>query len=266
MKFKKVLATTMTAAMVMASTMTVCAADQYPNLKRAKENVLVAGDAVMTNVAGDYSTENVRGVAVLTAFEDVKAELGLTADQRPVVVVYDAVQKATPDAIASLEGAEKDTGATEVASLYFELGAKENGKWLSNVADATVKVTAGLPKNADRTKTYSVIRIQDNGVVTVLDDLDNNDKTVTFEATSGVGIYGIVTDVTNAAAFAATAVAPTETATDVAAETAAVEETTADAATETAADAATEAAAVAETAAVAATEAVATTETEADAQ
>jgi len=258
MKFKKVLATTIAAAMVMASTMTVCAADQYPNLKRAKENVLVAGDAVMTNVAGDYSTENVRGVAVLTAFEDVKAELGLTANQRPVVVVYDAVQKATPDAIASLEGAEKDTGATEVASLYFELGAKENGKWLSNVTDATVKVTAGLPKNADRTKTYSVIRIQDNGVVTVLDDLDNNDKTVTFEATSGVGIYGIVTDVTNTAVFATAAVAATETAAveetaiDVATETAAVEETAIDVATETAA--------VEETAAVA------TTETAADAQ
>lgn len=42
MKFKKVLATTMAATMVMASAMTVCAADQYPNLKIAKENVLVA--------------------------------------------------------------------------------------------------------------------------------------------------------------------------------------------------------------------------------
>ena len=44
MKFKKVLATTMAATMVMASAMTVCAADQYPNLVAANSHVLVAGD------------------------------------------------------------------------------------------------------------------------------------------------------------------------------------------------------------------------------
>lgn len=201
MKFKKVLATTMAATMVMASAMTVCAADQYPNLKIAKENVLVAGDVNLTNVAGDYSAESVRGVAVTTPFEDIKAALGLTANQRPTVVIYDAEKKASPEAIACLEGAEKDAGATEVAALYFELGAKEDGKWLTNVTDTTVNVKVGLPKTADRTKTYSVIRIEKNGVITMLNDLDTSDKTVTFEATTGVGIYGIVTDVTNAAAL-----------------------------------------------------------------
>ena len=208
MKFKKALATTMAATMVMASAMTVCAADQYPNLKIAKENVLVAGDVNLTNVAGDYSAESVRGVAVTTPFEDVKAALGLTANQRPTVVIYDAEKKASPEAIACLEGAEQDAGATEVASLYFELGAKEDGKWLSQVTDATVTVKVGLPKTADRTKTYSVIRIEENGVITMLNDLDTNDKTVTFEATTGVGVYGIVTDVTNAAAI--TPVVPVE--------------------------------------------------------
>lgn len=218
MKFKKVLATTMAATMVMASAMTVCAADQYPNLKIAKENVLVAGDVNMTNVAGDYSAESVRGVAVTTPFEDVKAALGLTANQRPTVVIYDAEKKASPEAIACLEGAEKDAGATEVASLYFELGAKEDGKWLTNVTDATVNVKVGLPKTADRTKTYSVIRIEENGVITMLNDLDTSDKTVTFEATTGVGVYGIVTDVANAAVLT-----PAAPVVDAAAEAPAVE-------------------------------------------
>jgi len=90
-------------------------------------------------------------------------------------------------------------GATEVAALYFELGAKEDGKWLTNLTDGTVTVKVGLPKTADQTKTYSVIRVEQNGVVTVLNDLDTSDKTVTFEATTGVAVYGIVTDVTNTA-------------------------------------------------------------------
>ena len=53
MKFKKVLATTMAATMVMASAMTVCAADQYPNLVAANSHVLVAGDVNVTNITGD---------------------------------------------------------------------------------------------------------------------------------------------------------------------------------------------------------------------
>lgn len=32
-----------------------------------------------------------------------------------------------------------------------------------------------------------------------MNDLDTSDKTVTFEATTGVAVYGIVTDVTNTA-------------------------------------------------------------------
>lgn len=247
MKFKKVLATTMAATMVMASAMTVCAADQYPNLKIAKENVLVAGDVNLTNVAGDYSAESVRGVAVTTPFEDIKAALGLTANQRPTVVIYDAEKKASPEAIACLEGAEKDAGATEVAALYFELGAKEDGKWLTNVTDTTVNVKVGLPKTADRTKTYSVIRIEENGVITMLNDLDTSDKTVTFEATTGVGIYGIVTDVTNAAAL--TPVVPVV---DAAAETPAAEPVAEVPATEPVAEAAPAAEAEVEAAATAA--------------
>ena len=76
----------------------------------------------------------------------------------------------------------------------------------------------GLPKTADRTKTYSVIRIEKNGVITMLNDLDTSDKTVTFEATTGVGVYGIVTDVTNAAVLT-----PAAPVVDAAAEAPAVE-------------------------------------------
>ncbi|MDE7183353.1 MAG: hypothetical protein K2O40_02530 [Lachnospiraceae bacterium] len=225
MKFKKVLATTMAATMVMASAMTVCAADQYPNLVAANAHVLVAGDDNVTSITGDYSAESVRGVVVTTPVEDVKKALGLVHGQRASVVIYDAEMKASPEAIACLEAAEESAGATEVASLYFELGAKEDGKWLTNITDGTVTVKVGLPKNADKTKTYSVIRVEQNGVVTVLNDLDTSDKTVTFEAVTGVGVYGIVTDVTNAAAIAP--VVPVETPAAESTEAAAVEDETA---------------------------------------
>ena len=190
MKLKKTIATLTAATMVMASAMTVCAAD-FPNLKGSNTEVLVAGDTNLTCVAGDYSSRIVRGAAVLTPYEDVKAALGLNADQRPSIVVYDAEDKSSPEAFASLNTAVEELGGETVGALYIELGGKENGKWITT-SDGTVTVKAGLPKTADKSKSYSIVRVEKDGVTTVLEDLDNSDKTVTFEAVSGVATYGIV--------------------------------------------------------------------------
>ena len=186
MKLKKTIATLTAATMVMASAMTVCAAD-FPNLKGSNTEVLVAGDTNLTSVAGDYSSRIVRGAAVLTPYEDVKAALGLNADQRPSIVVYDAEDKSSPEAFASLNTAVEELGGETVGALYIELG----GKWITT-SDGTVTVKAGLPKTADKSKSYSIVRVEKDGVTTVLEDLDNSDKTVTFEAVSGVATYGIV--------------------------------------------------------------------------
>lgn len=201
MKFKKVLATAMVAAMAMSSALTVCAADRYPNWVRAKGEVIVAGEKDVTEVAGDYSAESVRGVAVTTDYEEVKTRMGLTLAQKPKVVIYDAKVKTDPDAMVTLNDAIESTQANSVAAIYFQLGAKENGKWVyeSKINAAEVTVRVGLPKHSDPTKKYSVICVKENGVYTILDDLDNNGKTVTFNASTGVATYGIVTDAVVAA-------------------------------------------------------------------
>lgn len=194
MKFKKVLATTMAVAMVMASSITAFAWEA-PNYVLAKKNVLVAGDANQTQVAGDYSAECVRGVAVLTDYQDVMKGLGLVHGQVPTVVIYDAEKKSSPDAMATLAAAAENEGATTVASIYFQLGAKENHKWMSDskIKESEVTVKVGLPENADRSKSYSVICVKNDGEATILADLDNSNKTVTFMASTGVATYGIIT-------------------------------------------------------------------------
>ena len=50
----------------------------------------------------------------------------------------------------------------------------------------------GLPKNADTSKTYSVVCVQPGGVVTILKDQDDSPATVTFEVKAGLATYAIV--------------------------------------------------------------------------
>ena len=52
-------------------------------------------------------------------------------------------------------------------------------------------MAVGLPKGADTTKTYSIICVQPGGVVTMLEDIDTNPKTVTFDVKAGLGTYAL---------------------------------------------------------------------------
>lgn len=213
-KMKKVLAATLAATMVMASAMSVCAktagtagtgasggttqeetqeiktyAEQHSH--GANTQVMVAGLPVVTSVSGVYAAQSVRGVAVKTALADVKAALGLTGTQKPAIIIYDTDPKKSSAAMVSVNAAVDALGAKLVSSLYIDLGAKENGKWVS-LKDGSIALAAGLPKGADTSKTYSVVCVQAGGETTILEDQDTNPNTVTFAVKPGVGTYAIV--------------------------------------------------------------------------
>ena len=209
MKMKKVLAVTLASAMVMASALTVCAktdtaaggsgaqetqaTQTYAEKHSLKANatILVGGVAVKTSVEGVYAANTVQGIAVKTALADVKASLGLTGTQKPVVIIYDTDAKKSDKAMASVNAAAEALGADVVSCLNIDLGAKENGKWVT-LKDGSIAMAAGLPKGADTGKTYSIICVQPGGVTTILEDQDTNPKTVTFEVKAGLGTYAIV--------------------------------------------------------------------------
>lgn len=135
---KKVLAATLAATMVMASAMTVCATTQsagsgsetqestalatYAEAKSqaAGASIKVGGVAVQTSIAGVYAAETVNGVAVTT-----------------------------PAAMVSVNAAIEALGGGELtAVLNVDLGAKQNGKWVT-LSNGSVAMKAGLPKTAD---------------------------------------------------------------------------------------------------------------------
>lgn len=210
MKMKKVLAATLAATMVMATALTASAAStvssgsgsdeatpiltyQQAKSQAAGAAVKVAGIDVKTSLEGVYAAESIQGIAVKTALDDVKASLGLTGTQKPVILVYDMTPKNSPAAMASINAAAEALGGELVSSLYIDLGAKQNGKWVT-LTDGTAAVQAGLPKGADTSATYAVVYVKAGGETTILEDQDTNPNTVTFAVSAGVGAYGIVAE------------------------------------------------------------------------
>lgn len=219
-KVKRILAAVLAASMVMASAVTVSASgsgisdpgvsssesssssDESSSAsvsvttyaetmsKKADAPVSVAGVNVVTSVGGVYAAQKVRGVAVTTPAASVKASLGLTGNQKAAIIIYDTDAKKSYRAMESINAAAAAIGGTVVASLNIDLGAKENGKWVT-LSSGSVGLVAGLPKGADTSKEYCAICVQPGGVVTVLEDQDTNPATVTFEVQAGLGTYAL---------------------------------------------------------------------------
>lgn len=213
---KKVLAATLAATMVMASAMTVCATTEnagsgsssssssttqeastpatYAESKSQSANaaIKVNGVAVKTSIAGVYAAESLNGVAVTTPEADLAAALGLTSGQKAAIIIYDTDQKKSTAAMVSVNAAiEALGGADLVSTLNIDLGAKQNGKWVT-LSNGSAALKAGLPKTADTTKTYSAICVQPGGATTILEDQDTDPTTVTFAVQAGLGTYAII--------------------------------------------------------------------------
>jgi hypothetical protein len=203
MKLKKVLAATLAATMVLASVVTVSATTSQDEgesapatfaeekSQPANATISVAGSDVKTSIGGVYAAESVQGVAVITDLATVKANLGLKDGQTPVIIIYDTDVKKSSKAMDSVNAAIAAIGGTYVTALNIDLGAKQDGKWVT-LSDGSVALATGLPKDADTSKTYSVVCVQPGGVTTILEDQDTNPKTVTFAVQAGLGTYALV--------------------------------------------------------------------------
>jgi hypothetical protein len=208
-KIKKVLAATLAASMVMASVITAGASGASDGssesttssssvessvvkaTKSAGEAISVGGITMKTTIGGTIAATSVQGVAVKTALADVKTALGLTGKQTPVITVYDTDLTLSKKAVATAKAAATALGGSYVTALNVELGAKESGKFVT-LKNGSVAMAAGLPKNADTTKTYSVVCVRPGGNIFILQDQDTDPTTVTFEVKAGTGTYALI--------------------------------------------------------------------------
>lgn len=161
------------------------------NSVSANATIVVNGVAVKTAVEGVYAAASVQGCAIRADISSVKAALGLSSNQKPVVIIYDTDVKKSNKAMASVNAAVEALGGKLVSSLNIDLGAKENGKWIT-LQDGTVAMTVGLPKGADPGKKYVVVCVQPGGVTTILENMSQESGVIVFEVQAGLGTYAIV--------------------------------------------------------------------------
>lgn len=210
MKMKKLLATTLAVAMVMATALPVCAktttvtggsgsstpiSAEQVKVEAATVKpgamVTVGGKTVQNTIQNVDFAESVQGTVVATPKDTVKANLGLKAGQEPKLLIYDMDAKKSPAAMACLEAGAQSVNGKIVAALDIDLSAVEKGKKVT-LSDGSVAMAMGLPKEADTTKTYVMVCVQPGGKTTILEDQDTNPKTITFAVQAGLGAYALV--------------------------------------------------------------------------
>ena len=152
----------------------------------------VAG--VKTNVTGVYLATSVSGCAITTGLSTISGSYGLKADEKPYARFYNLEAKRSPLAKAAIDNAAVSLNAEVGPYVNIELGKLSSGKYSLLPSDgAAIEVKLGVPKAfAQNGKTIAMICVRPGGVVTVLEDIDTDPNTITFNTTGGQGAYAMI--------------------------------------------------------------------------
>ena len=210
---KKLMLGVLTASLVMAPVMGVSAtgstviADQTDTVSEAVAEITegvvesvaaipatssVAG--VKSTVSGVYLAQKVNGTAVTTPVATIAAGYGLAKGEKAIAKFSDMNPKKSYLAKQCMDVAAASQGATVGPMLNIEFGKMSGGKYSLLPTDgAEIRISVGLPKDfIQEDATYAVIRVRTGGVITILKDMDNDPKTVTFDTTGGAGAYALI--------------------------------------------------------------------------
>lgn len=147
-----------------------------------------------TTVAGVYLATSVNGSIVSTDVSTIAAGYGLTGSEKPYAKFSNLSVKNSPLAAAAINMAAQARGAVVGPMLNIELGKMSAGQYsLLPSEGASIRISLGIPGNfAQADKTYAVVCVRAGGAVTILEDVDANPNTVTFDTTGGAGAYAII--------------------------------------------------------------------------
>ena len=208
---KKTLMAALTVSLVMAPVMGVCADSDVPQPGPSVEETVAASTSgavtsvadipassavagVKTTTAGVYLAKSVSGVAAATPVATIAQGYGLAAGEKPYVKVSDMDPKKSYLAKQCMDAVASSQGAVVGPMLNLEFGKMSGGKYsLLSEEGPEIRMSVGLPKNfVQDGKTYAVICVRAGGVVTILQDVDTNPNTVTFNTTGGAGAYALI--------------------------------------------------------------------------
>ncbi len=187
------------ASLVMAPVMSVGAvtttnesSSEAEAVEEAPSTSSVAG--TQTTVTGVYLATSVEGSAITTETAAIAENYGLTGNEKPHAKFSNLDVKKSPLAKQAIDMAASSQGAEVGPMLNVELGKMSAGKYSLLPSDGEeIRLSFGIPKNFKQTdKTFAVVCVRAGGAVSILEDVDDDPDTVTFDTTGGAGSYAII--------------------------------------------------------------------------
>lgn len=162
-----------------------------------KENIVVLsqGGNVKSELSGIYQAGTVAGVVIMGTEKEIVAQVGLTEQEinNGVLVKYyicDTLQKNIKEALRKQAVADGYRVGTIInIDLYRLCRGKVDA--IRNI-QGNLEVKIGVPSYLYKAgRQFSLMAIDRNGKVIILEDLDEDDKTITFKA-NYFGSYAII--------------------------------------------------------------------------
>lgn len=158
--------------------------------------VLSIAGRIKSKVDGIYTARTVKGVAITSTAAEVAEAAGLTdadvaAGTKVKAYVCDSRDKEAKKALAAYAA---ENGKTVVATINVDLYSitKKGVVTAVKTTAKPVSLTIGLPgRVAKEGNSFSIIAIDENGKVVVMNDVDADAATLTVNASS-FGVYAIV--------------------------------------------------------------------------
>lgn len=184
--------TTIVEEIIASSTSSAGSSGTISTIAEVPSTSTVAG--VKSTVTGGYLATSVNGSVVTTSAAAIAESYGLTGGEKLYAKFSNMDAKKSPLAKAAIDMAAAAKGAVVGPCLNIELGKMAGGKYSLLPSDgAAIRISLGIPKNfAQADKTFAVICVRAGGAVTILEDVDTDPNTVTFDTTGGAGTYAMI--------------------------------------------------------------------------
>ena len=151
-------------------------------------------NGVKSTVSGAYCATSVDGIAITTELTSLIKGYGLASNEKPHAMIWDLDPKKSNLAKQVIDIAAASQGAEVGPMLNIELGKLSGGKYgLLPSNGPAIRLAVGIPADFSQDgKKFAVVRVQSGGVFTILQDVDDDPNTITFDTTGGAGAYAII--------------------------------------------------------------------------
>jgi len=150
--------------------------------------------SVRSTTAGVYVATSVNGTAVSTSASSIASSYGLAANEKPYAKFFNLDPVKSHLAKAAIDAAAASQNAEVGPMINIELGKMSGGKYSLLPSDgADIRIAIGIPSNFQRAgKTFAMVCVRAGGAVSILQDVDENPATITFDTKGGAGAYAVI--------------------------------------------------------------------------